>query len=150
VDALQTAEGSVGKRLLQALLLELKMQSPRFNTMNEEAQAEVIDRLRGQVDEAVREAITGIAAQGAESARVTIESITFKKGVKIVLSANSSQGILAVADEIGTSALLVLCDTESLTGDMGSVKPTPNQGDLLGGAGPGVPGPDDGDEDDED
>jgi hypothetical protein len=135
MDTLAKVEGSAGKKLLQALLLELKMQSPRFATLNEESQSEVIDRLRLQVDDAVREAVATIAAEKCESARVTIESVTFKDGVKIVLTGVATTGVHAVADEVGSQALLVLCDPEAFVGDLDTVKPTPNQGDLIAGNG---------------
>ena len=132
-DAIAKAEESCGKRLLQALVTELKLQSPRFQTMNEDAQSEVLDRLRAQVDAAVREAVSEIAADQFQSARVTIESVTFKDGVKIVLTGITTSGVHAVADEVGSQALLVLCDPEVHVGDLSTVKPTPNQADFVGG-----------------
>lgn len=131
MDTMTRVEGSVGKRLLQALLTELKLQSPRFATMNEESQGEVLDRLRATVDDVVREAVNEIAANKNESARVTIDSVTFKDGVKIVLTGIKTSGVHAVAAECGSQALLVLCDPEVFVGDLSSVRPTPNQGDLV-------------------
>ena len=103
-----------------------------MQTMNEEAQGEVIDRLRLQVEDAVRECVATIAADKCEAARVTIESVTFKDGVKIVLQGLTTSATHAVADEVGKQALLVLCDPEMFVGDLGTVKPAPNQGDLVG------------------
>lgn len=123
MDTLAKVEASAGKRLLQALVTELKLQSPRFQTMNEDSQSEVLDRLRSQVDEAVRECVSEIAANKNESARVTIESVTFKDGVKIVLTGIATSGVHAVADECGSQALLVLCDPEVFVGDLDTVKP---------------------------
>lgn len=134
MDTLAKTESSAGKRLLQALVTELKLQSPRYSTMNEDAQGEVLDRLRAQVDEAVRECVSEIAANKCESARVTIESVTFKDGVKIVLKTISSGTAAIIAGEVGSQALLVLCDPEMFIGDLSTVKPTPNQGDLVDGA----------------
>ena len=131
MDTITKVESSAGKKLLEALLLELKMQSPRFAKQNEAAQGEVIDRLRGQVDEAVREAVAAIAADKCESARVTIESVTFKDGVKVVLTGVPTSGMHAVADEVGAQALLVLCDPEAFVGDLNTVKPAKDQRDLL-------------------
>lgn len=131
MDTIAKVEASCGKRLLQALVTELKLQSPRFATMNEDGQVEVLDRLRLQVAEAVRECVSEIAADKCESARVTIESVTFKDGVKIVLTGIATSGVHAVADECGSQALLVLCDPEAFIGDLDTVKPTPNQGDLI-------------------
>jgi hypothetical protein len=130
-EVVREAEASAGKKLLQALLLELKMQSPRFATMNESSQGEVIDRLRLQVDDAVREAVSAIAAGKSESVRVTIESVLYKDGCKVVCTGLKSSAMHAVADEVGSQALLVLCDPEAFVGDMDSVKPLANQGDWV-------------------
>lgn len=48
------AEGSASKKLLQGLLTELALQSSRYNSMSQEGQEEVIERLRLQVEECVR------------------------------------------------------------------------------------------------
>lgn len=133
MDTIAEAQGSAGKKLLQALVTELKLQSPRFATMNETAQGEVLDRLRLQVDEAVRECVSIIASSKHDSARVTIESVTFKDGAKIVVKGLPTQGVHAVAEEIGSEALLVLCDPEEFVGDLHEVKPDPNQRDAFGG-----------------
>lgn len=133
MDTIAKAEGSAGKKLLQALVTELKLQSPRFATMNEDGQGEVLDRLRLQVDDAVREAVSTIAASGDfHKVRVTVDQVTFKEGAKIVLKALVTEAVLEVASEVGSQALLVLCDPEQFTGDLHEVKPTPNQGDLVG------------------
>lgn len=134
MDTITQSEGSVGKKLLQALWTELRLQSPRFEAMNEAAQGEVLDRLRAQVDEAVREAVGQIAASAGEfhRVRVTIDQVTFKEGAKIVLKSLASEAALHVASEVGSIGMLVLCDPEQFVGDMDEVKPTPNQADLVG------------------
>jgi hypothetical protein len=99
--------------------------------MNEDAQGEVIDRMRAQVDDAVREAVSTIAANKSDSVRVSIESVAFKDGVKIVLKGIPTQGMHAVADQVGAQALLVLCDPEAFVGDLGTVKPDPDQADAF-------------------
>ena len=133
--AIDKAQGSASKKLLQGLLTELALESPRYNSMSQEAQQEVIDRLRLQVEEVVREAVSAIAADGNESLPVTIESMTFKEGVKVVLKGLSTQSAFAVASDVGSRALLVLCDPEAFMGDLDTVKGKPNQGDLVGEAG---------------
>jgi hypothetical protein len=122
--SLALVEGSCGKRLLQALVTELQLQSPRFVSMNEAGQGEVLERLRAQVDAAVREVVHEIAADKSESARVTIE-----RGAHALV--NLIQAVVEHG-EVGSQALLVLCDPEQFVGDLDTVKPTPNQGDLIG------------------
>jgi len=134
MDTIAKVEGSAGKKLLQALWTELRLQSPRFEAMNEQDQGEVLDRLRLQVDAAVHDALAGIAAGSYERLRVSIDSVTFKEGAKIVLKSVTSEAAQHVAGEVGTTAMLVLCDPDQFTGDLGSVQPTPDQGDLIDGA----------------
>lgn len=134
MDTIATVEASAGKKMLLALLTELRLQSPRFQSMNEESQGEVIDRLRLQVNDAVRDCVATIAADKCQAARVTIESVTFKDGVKIALTGIATTAIHAVADEVGSQALLVLCDPEAFVGDLDSVKPQANQSDFVGGS----------------
>jgi hypothetical protein len=130
--AISKAEGSAAKKLLQGLLTELALESPRYNSMSQEAQQEVIDRLRLQVEDAVRECVATIAADGSDALPVTIESMTFKDGCKVVLKGISTTTALSVASEVGSRALLVLCDPDAFMGDLDSVKGKPNQGDLVG------------------
>jgi uncharacterized protein YaaW (UPF0174 family) len=120
--SLAQIEESVGTTLLKALLLELKMQSPRFQTMDEEKQQEVIDRLRGQV-----------SARSFASVNAKIVSVTFKEGVKVQLEiADSVGGAHAVADSVGGAVMLVLANLEEFTGGMAeSVKPTAKQRDAF-------------------
>ena len=93
------AEESVGKALLQAVLAELRLHSPRFNQLNEQAQGETIDRLRAQVAGAVQEAVATIAAAGYVSVRAKVSQVTFKDGVKATLEMlGRSEGAHALAD----------------------------------------------------
>lgn len=133
MDMIAKAEGSAGKRLMQSLWTELQLQSPRLASMNAEAQGEVLDRLRLTVDEAVREAVSEIAGASFERVPVSIDSMTFKDGVKIVLKSSLvTEAVLHVAEEVGSAAMLVLCDASQFTGDLHEIKPRPDQRDLVG------------------
>jgi uncharacterized protein YaaW (UPF0174 family) len=131
--SLAQIEESVGTTLLKALLLELKMQSPRFQTMDEEKQQEVIDRLRGQVAEEIKNVVAAVSARSFASVNAKIVSVTFKEGVKVQLEiADKSEGAHAVADSVGGAVMLVLANLEEFTGGMAeSVKPTAKQRDAF-------------------
>jgi hypothetical protein len=130
-------EQTVGTALLHALLTELRMQSPRFNTMDEDKQLEVIDRLRLQVADQLHEAITQIAAKSYQTVPANVIAVAFRDKVKVTLELagmkqekHRSQA-LAVAESVATGGgcMLVLCDYDQFTGGMSSVKPTSKQVD---------------------
>lgn len=128
-------EDSVGTVLLKALLTELKLQSPRFIAMNEEAQQEVIDRLRLQTADAVASAVRSIAARSFTAVRAEVVSVAFKDNVKVTLEMGRlGEGVHAIADGVGGGCMLVLCDAEEFTAGMDQVKPKPNQGDMVADA----------------
>ena len=140
---------SVGKRLLQAMLAELVLLSPRYNALTQEAQQEVIDRLRGQLDDEITHAVHQIAAQSFETVPAKIASVAFRDEVKATLTVtrNGGAGIHALADRVGGACMLVLCDDAQFKVGLDSIKGTPNQGELIG---PGDHGPGDGDDDEDD
>lgn len=132
LDKLEKMQETVGTTLLKALLLELKMQSPRFNTMDEGKQQEVIDRMRGQVEEEIKNVVAEVAARSFQSVKAKINSVMFKEGVKVVLEiADKTEGAHAVADSVGGAVMLVLANLEEFTGGMELVKPPAKQRDAF-------------------
>lgn len=134
-DTLRTTNASAGKKLLQALILELKMHSPRFNTLNEDSQGETIDRLRAQVDDAVREAVNQIAAGGHSFIKARLESVTFKDEAKLTLKSNGDAN--KIVDGVGRPVAVVFIDPDLFLEDLQTVKPEPNQRDAFQ-RGPGM------------
>ena len=142
---------SIGKRLLQAMLAELVMLSPRYNALTQEAQQEIIDRLRSQLEDEIGNAVHTIAAQSFETVPATIASVAFRDEVKATLTMNNNNGagtggIHALADRVGGACMVVLCDDAQFRVGMDAVKGQPNQHDLLQHG----PGDDDDDDDDDD
>lgn len=136
-DQQTVVEDSVGTVLLKALLTELKLQSPRFNTMDEDKQLEVIERMRLQVADALHEAISHIAAKSYQTVPASVVAVAFRDKVKVTLELagmkqeQHRRHALAVAESVagGGSCMLVLCDFDQFTGGMTTVKPTAAQRD---------------------
>jgi len=129
------ASDSAGAQLLEALLTELKMQSPRFATQNQAAQQEVIDRLRGQVEHEVDLLVARIATRTFPSGVAKIVSATVKDTVSVTLHMADGCSVLhEIIDHVGRSCWVVLCDLEEFTGGMQTVRAPPNQTDLLEGS----------------
>lgn len=133
-DSTANVEDSVGKVLLKAMLTELQMLSPRYAAMTEDKQSEIIDRLRLQIGDQLREAINAIAAKSYQSVPATVTSVAFGEkvtGVKLT-TPSGSKGIHALADLLvhGKGAcMVVLADLDQFTGGMESVKPPAKQRD---------------------
>lgn len=129
-NTVDAVEDTVGTALLKALLMELQMLSPRYRTMGEPQQAEIIDRLRGQIADQLHDAVSAIATRSFDYVPCTITSVGFKDEIKITLEVpRTSEGAHAAADAIGGQCMLVLASMELFTGGMGTVKPRPAQED---------------------
>jgi hypothetical protein len=131
-------EETVGTRLLKAMLTELQMLSSRYKAMDEEQQAEIIDRLRGQIQEELRNAIDAIAAKHYQSVTATLDAVAFGEKVsKLKLHTPSgSKGLHALADLLvhGKGAcMIVLADLDQFTGGMEQIKPAAKQRDWTQG-----------------
>ena len=135
-DPVAMAEESAGTTLLKALLTEVQqLQKPWANTPQAEQQ-NVIDRLRLRVEDAVREAVLRIASGAQSRIRATVESVTFKDGVKAVLQlSRGNPETHALADATGGTVLIVLTEVEEHVDGMHTVKPDPDQRELLSGHG---------------
>jgi hypothetical protein len=123
---------SIGTTLLKALITELKMLSPRFTHQSEEMQQEIIDRLRLQVGDQLREAVVQIAAKSYKSLPGTIVKVQFKDGVQCQINMNrTNKTVHDVADSVGGECMIVLCDLDEFVGGMEqAVKPVSRQMDL--------------------
>lgn len=133
-EPLPQVEESVGTILLKALLTELQLLSPRYNSMDAEAQNEIIERLRLQIEDQLHIAIGTIAAKSYQSVPATVTSVGFgeKKTAIKLITPSGSKGVHAIADLLvhGKGAcMVVLADLDQFTGGMDSVKPKGNQRD---------------------
>ena len=122
---------TIGRDLLQALVTECRLLPDVWPKISKAKQDDVIERLRKRVDDSVRMAVHLIASEGRATADATIESVTFKNGIKAVLnlSKNSPQRH-AIADSEGKLVLIVVADAGEHTGGMDDITGEADQREM--------------------
>ena len=91
---------TLGKDLLSALVLELKMMPDTWVRLSEKKQNDIIDRLRNRVDASVKMAVHLIAANGRTVVQGDLDKITIKDGAQ-ALTVLPGQGLAAEAAAAG-------------------------------------------------
>jgi len=120
--------------LLRALVDEVRLAPAQWSKLSESQQEGVINRLRAVVRVETEKAMQLIAKGKQEAARVKVESLTAKEGVKCVLTL-AADSAHAVLDYVGKPAVLVMCNPEQFFSGANDVKADKDQQDLpLGGA----------------
>lgn len=128
---LPTATQLIGERLLKALFEEITQLRTPWAITPQQMQAEVIDRLRSQVENAVRTAVSGIAAAGFTYAPVRLDSLTVKEGAKAtLLLSRGTEAMHVFADQVGSSAIIVFADPKDYTENMDSIRAQADQNAL--------------------
>lgn len=135
-DATTTAQELSGRFLwgeLTGLVLgEIKRFQIPWGALPEKEQRETIQRIGDRLREVTKQAVDIIVGQNRPTVLAEVESVTFKDGIKIVLTLSKRQADRhAIADATGQGALLVLpMYDELLDGD--APKPEPDQKRLDG------------------
>jgi hypothetical protein len=118
--------------LIKICIGEIRQQQVPFGVLTEKEQQKVIDRVTDVCTRAAKQAATIIASLGRPSTHAEIESVTFKDGIKIVLTMSKIQADRhAIADATGDSVLLVLPSYGEIAGG-DPPKPDPDQPELGG------------------
>jgi hypothetical protein len=127
--------GTVGKDLLSALVLEMKMLPDVWVKLSETKQNDIIDRLRKRVDNSVKMAVHLIASEGRMVVVGDLEQITIKDGAKAVIKVGKSAPSLhELYDAQGKAVLIVVSDAGEHTAGMDEVRGESDQRGLgLGG-----------------
>lgn len=116
-----TAE-TVGRDLLQAIVLELKMLPKPWPELPKAKQDDIIDRLRGRVETNVKMAVHLLASQGRIVVAGDLDQITIKDGVKAVIKFGAGAANLhELYDVAGKAVLVVVANAADHTGGMGDV-----------------------------
>jgi len=115
--------------LIKVCVAEIRQQQIPWGALPEKEQQKVIDRVTDVCSKASREAVKIIAGLGRPSVQAEIESVTFKDGIKVVLTMSKSQAERhAIADAQGDGVLLVLPDYDAVAG---GEPPKPDRPDTL-------------------
>lgn len=139
---------TLGKDLLSALVLELKMMPDTWVKLSEKKQNDIIDRLRSRVDASVKMAVHLIAANGRTVVQGDLDKITIKDGAQALIKIGKSVAALhELAEAQGQAVLLVLSGGEGqYSGGMDEVRGESDQRafemgrEYTDGDGDGMPG----------
>ena len=123
IDPRTMTADTIGKDILSAIVMELKLLPKPWPKLSESKQNDIIDRLRDRVDANVKMAVHLIASQGRTVVAGDLDQITIKDGVKAVVKFGSNAANLhELYDVAGKAVLVVVADAENHTGGMGEIK----------------------------
>ncbi|CAN0620477.1 protein of unknown function [Burkholderia multivorans] len=130
-EILNMTAGTIGRDLLSALVLELKMLPDIWVKISEKKQDDVIDRLRKRVENAVKMAVHLIASDGRIVVQGDLDQITIKDGVKAVVKFSSAAPNLhELYEASGKAILLVVANPAEHTGGMDEIRGESDQRGL--------------------
>lgn len=114
---------TIGKDLLQALVLELKLLPEPWPKLAKKKQDDIIDRLRNRVETNVKMAVHLLAAEGRTVVAGDLDQITIKDGVKAVVKFSSAAPNLhELYDVAGKAVLVVVANAADHIGGMDEVQ----------------------------
>lgn len=131
MDTLAKVEDSVGQQIMRAVMVELAVLSPRYNTLTQDAKQEVIDRLRDTLQDSINHAVHTIAAQSYDSLAVTITKAQVKDGVVFQVNVIGTPANSGWVDHVGKEAMLVFCDPTGFTLGLPSFRAPDKQRDAF-------------------
>ena len=114
---------TIGRDLLEAMVLELKMLPRPWPKLSQNQQNDVIGRMRARVLDNVKTAVHMIASDGRAVADATLKKVVFKGGITAEFELSKSCPTRhQLADAEGKLCLIVVADAADYTGDMDGVK----------------------------
>ncbi|WGS53532.1 cell division protein FtsK [Paraburkholderia sp. D15] len=114
---------TVGKDLLQALVLELKLLPDVWVKLSEKKQNDVIDRLRDRVESQIKMAVHVLASSGRTVVAGDLDQVTIKDGVKAVIKFSAAAPSLhELYDAQGKAVLVVVAGAADHTAGMDEVR----------------------------
>lgn len=129
------AERTAGHELLEQLLAIVKQSIRPWPLLSESEQLAVIDKLRGDVERAIQYVVRTVSAAGAQTVLASVESVTYKKRVKAVLTIARGAAAAQLAERASSDILLVLADPKDHLEGVDQVRPDKGQVDFLQGDG---------------
>jgi ribosome modulation factor len=114
---------TIGKDLLNALVLELKLLPDVWPKLSEKKQNDVIDRLRARVQSNIAMAVHTLASSGRTVVAGDLDQITIKDGVKAVIKFSAAAPSLhELYDAQSKAVLVVVASADDHTGGMDEVR----------------------------
>ena len=124
------AAEKLGLYLLERTLQEIRALPDVWEKLPEWQQAEVIDRVRAGVIDAVAGAVRIISSRGFDGVVCEIDSIQIKGEIKaalIVSRANGHETLQQFYDAQGQPCVIVLANPDEFSGGMGAVRAETDQ-----------------------
>lgn len=117
--------------VMAAAMRQLRALDKPWLRLPEQAQKDVIDEVKNDVQHAIREAVEIIATDDRTRFVAAVESVTFKDGVKAVLTMSNSAASHELADTAGGRVFIVIEDPSRYTAAGSNVpKADPDQAAL--------------------
>lgn len=130
-DVFGATSAFVARDLLQSLVLEIKLLQRPWDALPQAEQDEMIERLRKQVLDNVRQALGLIVADERAVMPATVESVTFKDGIKAVLKISKHAAARHdLADHEGQDLIIVMVDPANYMAGVHDVRGDPNQQEI--------------------
>ena len=127
--AAETLTGDLRDFILDRLRHE-QSKAP-WHQRSEADQRETVHQVESAVRTAVTTAVNIIAGHGRRTIRATVEQVTFKDGIKAVLSASKfDENRHQLADAAGAAVLIVVADPDEFTGEKAEAEIIPDQANL--------------------
>ena len=132
--AIDMSVSTLGQSLMQLVLQELKAQYDVWQKLPEYKQAEVIERVKANIEQAVSRTVTLIASQGCQRVVGVLEKVNIgkeKSQVTINLYHNNDiEAVHELYNSINDTLMIVLASPDQFTGGMDQVQPDPDQNEM--------------------
>jgi len=117
------ATDTLGRDLLEMMVLELKMLPKPWPKLSQNQQNDVIDRMRARVLDGIKTTVHMIASDGRAVADAMLKKVVFKGGITAEFELSKSCPTRhQLADAEGKLCLIVVADAADYTSDMDGVK----------------------------
>ena len=130
----QVAAATMQGDLVKCIVDELKLVDKPWQALSETHQGEILDRLTKRTANLINDAVAILAAGDGISVDAEIDSVTFKKGAKIVLKASSDEPSLldlaSHADESGQVKVVIVDSSQFVSDDSTMPKAEADQKEL--------------------
>lgn len=123
VDPRDMTANTVGRDLLSALVMELRLLPDTWVKLSQSKQDDIIDRLRDRVADNVKMAVHLIASEGRTAVQGDLDQVTIKDGAKCVIKiGRGAESLHELYDSQGQAVLIVVADAQPHTSGMDKVR----------------------------
>ena len=116
------AAETLGKDLLEARVDELKVLQDPWSKTSQYAQDNAIARLHARISVLIYRAVAIVAAGDFPVIEGHVESVTFKDGVKAVITTTKGESAHELADAEGGQCLVLVVEPDQYIGRMAEIK----------------------------